>query len=104
MGTSSERIGAFEIRPAEPSDVDEIALAHRESIQSIGPAVYSPEVVEFWWFGPFRKGRSPRDSKAILVSRPSEELLERPNGGVRTEFAIIVVHVKGFRTATPVRL
>ncbi len=48
MGTSSGRIGAFEIRRAEPSDVDEIALAHRDSIQSIGPAFYSPEVVEFW--------------------------------------------------------
>ena len=48
MGTSSGRIGAFEIRRAEPSDVDEIALAHRDSIQSIGPAFYAPEVVEYW--------------------------------------------------------
>lgn len=48
MGTSSGRIGAFEIRRAEPSDIDEIALAHRDSIQSIGPAFYSPEVVEHW--------------------------------------------------------
>jgi len=48
MGASSGRIGAFEIRRAEPSDVDEIALAHRASIQSIGPAFYSPEVVEYW--------------------------------------------------------
>ena len=48
MGTSSGRMGTFEIRRAEPSDVDEIALAHRDSIQSIGPAFYSPEVVEYW--------------------------------------------------------
>lgn len=48
MGTSSGRIGAFEIRRADSFDVDEIALAHRDSIQSIGPAFYSPEVVEFW--------------------------------------------------------
>lgn len=48
MRTSSGRIGAFEIRRAEPSDVDEIALAHRDSIQSIGPAFYSPEVVAYW--------------------------------------------------------
>ena len=48
MGTSSGGAGAFEIRRAEPSDVDEIALAHRDSIQSIGPAFYSPDVVEYW--------------------------------------------------------
>jgi ribosomal protein S18 acetylase RimI-like enzyme len=39
---------AFEIRRAERSDVDAIAQAHRDSIQSIGPAFYSPEVVECW--------------------------------------------------------
>jgi GNAT superfamily N-acetyltransferase len=48
METSSVQIGAFEIRRAEPSDVNEIALAHRDSIQSIGPAFYSPEIVEYW--------------------------------------------------------
>jgi GNAT superfamily N-acetyltransferase len=48
MGTSSGPIRAFEIRRAEPSDVDEIALAHRDSIQSIGPAFYSPDVVAYW--------------------------------------------------------
>src|SRR5262245_35493285 len=48
MGTSSMRIGAFEIRRAERSDVDEIALAHRDSIQSIGPAFYSPKTVDCW--------------------------------------------------------
>jgi GNAT superfamily N-acetyltransferase len=39
---------AFEVRRAERSDVDEIALAHRDSIQSIGPAFYSAEVVQHW--------------------------------------------------------
>jgi GNAT superfamily N-acetyltransferase len=48
MGTSSVRIRALEIRRAEQSDVDEIALAHRDSIQSIGPAFYSPEIVVCW--------------------------------------------------------
>jgi putative acetyltransferase len=48
MGTSSGRIGVFEIRQAEPSDADEIALAHRDSIQSIGSAFYSPEIVANW--------------------------------------------------------
>lgn len=48
MGISDTRTGAFEIRRAEPSDADEIALAHRDSIQSIGPASYSPKIVEHW--------------------------------------------------------
>jgi GNAT superfamily N-acetyltransferase len=48
MGTSTRRIEAFEIREAVPSDVDRIALAHRDSIQSIGPAYYSDEVVAWW--------------------------------------------------------
>ena len=51
MGISSGRLGEFEIRRAEPSDVDEIALAHRDSIQSIGPAFYSEEVVQYWQEG-----------------------------------------------------
>jgi hypothetical protein len=38
----------FEIRCAERSDVDEIAAAHRDSIQSLGPVFYSAEVVEYW--------------------------------------------------------
>jgi GNAT superfamily N-acetyltransferase len=48
MRTSSEWTGAFEIRRAEPPDVYAMALAHRDSIQSIGPAFYSLEVVEHW--------------------------------------------------------
>jgi GNAT superfamily N-acetyltransferase len=48
MGASRGRTGSFEIRRADPSDVDEIALAHRDSIQSIGPAFYSPDVVADW--------------------------------------------------------
>lgn len=42
------RVGAYEIRRAEPSDVNEIALAHRDSIQSIGPSYYPEETVEYW--------------------------------------------------------
>ncbi|HEY7500881.1 MAG TPA: GNAT family N-acetyltransferase [Vicinamibacterales bacterium] len=48
MGTSTRRIDAFEIREAVPSDVDGIALAHRDSIQSIGPTYYSDDVVAWW--------------------------------------------------------
>lgn len=42
------RMGAYEIRRAEPSDVNEIALAHRDSIQSIGPSYYPEEIVGYW--------------------------------------------------------
>lgn len=45
---SDQRTGTFEIRRAEPSDVGEIALAHRDSIQSIGPAYYPQEIVAYW--------------------------------------------------------
>jgi GNAT superfamily N-acetyltransferase len=41
-------MGAYEIRRAEPSDVNEIALAHRDSIQSIGPSYYPEEIVMYW--------------------------------------------------------
>jgi ribosomal protein S18 acetylase RimI-like enzyme len=40
--------GAFETRRAEPSDAEAMALAHRESIRSIGPAFYPPGVVDDW--------------------------------------------------------
>lgn len=48
MGTTARRIEAFAIREAVPSDVDGIALAHRDSIQSIGAAFYPPEILEHW--------------------------------------------------------
>jgi GNAT superfamily N-acetyltransferase len=38
----------FEIRPATSADVDAIADAHRDSIDSIGPSFYSPQAVEAW--------------------------------------------------------
>ena len=41
-------MGAYEIRRGEPSDVNEIALAHRDSIQSIGPSYYPEEIVGYW--------------------------------------------------------
>ena len=39
------------IRRAEPSDVDAIAEAHRDSIRSIGPAFYPPDAVDAWQQG-----------------------------------------------------
>jgi predicted nucleic acid-binding protein/GNAT superfamily N-acetyltransferase len=48
VGVGDRSTKAFDIRQAERSDVDEIAAAHRDSIQSIGPAYYSDEVVAWW--------------------------------------------------------
>jgi ribosomal protein S18 acetylase RimI-like enzyme len=38
----------FETRRAVPSDAEAIALAHRDSIRSIGPLFYPPTVVDDW--------------------------------------------------------
>jgi putative acetyltransferase len=38
-------------RRATPTDADDIALAHLDSIRSIGPAFYPPDVVEAWGSG-----------------------------------------------------
>ena len=37
-----------ELRRAERTDVDDIAPAHRDSIASIGPSYYPPQVVSAW--------------------------------------------------------
>jgi putative acetyltransferase len=37
-----------EFRRAQPSDVDAIARAHRDSIRSLGSAFYPPNVVDDW--------------------------------------------------------
>jgi putative acetyltransferase len=41
-------IAGFETRRAQRSDAEDIALAHRDSIQSIGPAFYPVSVVDDW--------------------------------------------------------
>jgi putative acetyltransferase len=38
-------------RRASPADAEAIAVAHADSIRSIGPAFYRPEVVEAWGSG-----------------------------------------------------
>ena len=38
----------YETRKAHPSDAGDIALAHRDSIRSIGPRFYPPNVVDDW--------------------------------------------------------
>ena len=42
------RIAEFGTRLAQPSDADDIAEAHRDSIRSIGPKFYPPNVVDEW--------------------------------------------------------
>lgn len=41
----------FKTRRANLSDADDIAVAHRDSIRSIGPRVYPPGVVDDWGAG-----------------------------------------------------
>jgi hypothetical protein len=41
-------ISDLAIEAADPSDVDAMALAHRDSIRSIGPMFYPPNVVDAW--------------------------------------------------------
>lgn len=42
---------AFETRQATPADADAMALAHVDSIESIGATFYPPDVVEHWKAG-----------------------------------------------------
>lgn len=43
--------GEVQTRRAHPEDAEAIALAHLDSIRSIGPTFYSPELVEAWGAG-----------------------------------------------------
>jgi len=43
--------GVRVIREATPADLDALAEAHRDSIQTLGPAFYSPEAVADWQDG-----------------------------------------------------
>jgi putative acetyltransferase len=49
--TFVQAITPFETRRAFPSDADAIAIAHRDSIRSIGPRFYPPHVVDHWQEG-----------------------------------------------------
>jgi putative acetyltransferase len=43
--------GEIQTRQAHPRDAEAIALAHLDSIRSIGPAFYPPDVIEAWSTG-----------------------------------------------------
>lgn len=45
------KISGIELRRAQPSDADAIAVAHLDSIRSIGPRFYPPEAVDDWSAG-----------------------------------------------------
>ena len=49
--TASGGPGQVEIRQAHPGDAAAIASAHLDSIRSIGPAFYRPDLVEAWAAG-----------------------------------------------------
>ena len=40
-----------ELRRAQPHDAEAIAAAHKDSIRTVGPRFYPPEVVEVWGAG-----------------------------------------------------
>jgi ribosomal protein S18 acetylase RimI-like enzyme len=42
------KFAEFQTRRAEASDADAIAEAHRDSIRSIGPLYYPPDIVDRW--------------------------------------------------------
>ena len=46
--TGAASIDRVETRRAEPADADAIALAHLDSIRTIGPLFYPPSVVDDW--------------------------------------------------------
>ena len=48
---SMPTIKEFQVRQADRTDVDAIAEAHRDSIESLGPAFYPREAVDAWKYG-----------------------------------------------------
>jgi putative acetyltransferase len=82
--------GDLQIRRAEESDVDVIAVAHRDSIRSIGSRFYPPAVVDDWeegvtgeiYLGAMRRGEvffiaSARiDDTAVVLGFASDYPIE----------------------------
>ena len=48
MAEGFTTIAEVALRQAYPQDAEDIALAHRDSIRSLGPAFYPPNVVDDW--------------------------------------------------------
>jgi putative acetyltransferase len=51
MGTVGQDLSDVRIRRAQPTDAEAITRAHLDSVRSLGPAFYSPDVVEAWSAG-----------------------------------------------------
>jgi putative acetyltransferase len=60
----------FELRRATEADAPEIASAHADSIRSLGPAFYAPEIVDAWGEGltPDLYIRAMRAGEAFFVA------------------------------------
>lgn len=60
----------FQIRRATPEDAQAIALAHADSIGSIGPAFYPPNLVEAWGSGlaPDIYVKAMEDGEAFFIA------------------------------------
>ena len=86
---------SFETRRADASDAEDIALAHRDSIRSIGPAFYPPNVVDDWEEGltgdvylkamksgeVFFIATGSADGKAVVLGFASDYCIEGPTHG-----------------------
>ena len=60
----------FQIRPATPADAEAIALAHLDSIRSLGPVFYPEEVVRAWsaGLGPALYVNAMNDGEAFFIA------------------------------------
>ena len=60
----------FQIRPATPADAEAIALAHLDSIRSLGPVFYPEEVVQAWsaGLGPALYVNAINDGEAFFIA------------------------------------
>lgn len=64
------QVEVFQTRRAGPADADNIAAAHRDSIRSIGPRFYPPNVVDDWGEGLTREMyvKAMEDGESFFVA------------------------------------
>lgn len=63
-------LGDVQVRLAGAADAEAIALAHADSIRSIGPGFYSPEVIQAWGSGltPDIYRRAMQNGEAFFIA------------------------------------
>jgi putative acetyltransferase len=91
---------SFRIRPAKPSDADQISEAHIDSIHSLGAKFYSPGIVSVWG--------APRDGARYRRAMENGELFfiavrEEANGEKVLGFSSYRIVEGKHRTAVYVR-